>query len=650
MTRSPIAASFTGASVSAAVWSSVSALALVVLAATPVSAAVVHDRWEVEIRASDEVVERRTLTVQVLDADDVEAWRRVPVLIDDHRELVRAKGFVVGPDGERDKIGRRDRDESQLMAAGMLHLSQRIVWLEPENLVPGSRLEIETEVRERPYFPSGILALGSDDDLVTVEARVRVAPGIENWRWRLEGDVDGLTATEITTGSAAGVEIRGLLDGSSFEVPELAVPRRPLLRWGWQRAGEWSQVARWYRGLLTAVPRDDASVRALAAELTSAERTPRQRLDEVLAFVRAQVRYVAVEVGVGGYRPSPPAETLERRWGDCKDKSFLLLDLLRAVGLEAHPVLIRLDRWRAVDPTWPDALHFNHLIVAVETEGLEIADTDPVAGSLLFIDPTQTVGGAAYLHAGLHGRQGLVIRDDHGDLVELPVRPSLDSTRFEVDLDLAADGSTRGTAVLRLAGDAAVPWLTGSRNLIRSEVDDAVRSLFKAQVPTATLGAVRWRTEEADVPTAVLEADIEASSDASRAGGGSSWLVPPGPRLTPEVRKIDEVLAIEDDPRASWPVREVQSTVRLRLPPESCGVRPREREVTGAAGRWSHVVESGPEPIDGVERQVVTIRRGGVVERPWLAGADAGQALADLRAMAVAEQRALKRRLRSACP
>ena len=43
-------------------------------------------------------------------------------------------------------------------------------------------------------------------------------------------------------------------------------------------------------------------------------------------------------------RNPPPDVVLQRRYGDCKDKSALLVNLLREVGIDARPVLMRTGR------------------------------------------------------------------------------------------------------------------------------------------------------------------------------------------------------------------------------------------------------------------------------------------------------------------
>ena len=45
----------------------------------------------------------------------------------------------------------------------------------------------------------------------------------------------------------------------------------------------------------------------------------------LLAFTHDRVRYTGLEFGLQSLVPATPQETLKRRFGDCKDKSTLLI-------------------------------------------------------------------------------------------------------------------------------------------------------------------------------------------------------------------------------------------------------------------------------------------------------------------------------------
>ena len=52
-------------------------------------------------------------------------------------------------------------------------------------------------------------------------------------------------------------------------------------------------------------------------------------------FVQHDIRYVAIELGIGGFQPHPAAEVFAHHYGDCKDKATLLSSMLRQIGIES---------------------------------------------------------------------------------------------------------------------------------------------------------------------------------------------------------------------------------------------------------------------------------------------------------------------------
>ncbi|MES1211264.1 MAG: transglutaminase domain-containing protein, partial [Acidobacteriota bacterium] len=333
-------------------------------------------------------------------------------------------------------------------------------------------------VKERPWFPAGEVHLGSSSP--TELLRVEVKGGGAGWRWRMDGALPGLTVSE----SPGGVVVTGR-SLARVSPPELAPGEAwsgAVLRYGWGSAAEassegWNGVGVWYDRLVANVPRNAAPVRDKARELTAGLQTRREKLEALLAFARRQVRYVAVEVGIGGYRPHTPQEVLERRWGDCKDKAFLLVDLLREAGIEAWPALIRLDQDGRVDREFPSP-QFNHVITAVRAEGLGLTDRDPVADGYLFVDPTQEVGALSWLSPGTQDQDALIVRDGKGELVRTPTLPAAETRQASVTVRLTSAGEMTGEARLEVTGSVGEAYLNLHRTGRPEEIERAVLRTF----------------------------------------------------------------------------------------------------------------------------------------------------------------------------
>lgn len=132
---------------------------------------------------------------------------------------------------------------------------------------------------------------------------------------------------------------------------------------------KWDDISEWYYGRLFQPQIDiTPAISAKARELTKGCISQTQKIRKVFDFVQS-LRYVAIELGLGGYVPSRPATVLTRMYGDCKDKSILLISLFRSLGINAKPVLVLTSDEGVVDPSFPCWM-FNHMIVkATEKNG-----------------------------------------------------------------------------------------------------------------------------------------------------------------------------------------------------------------------------------------------------------------------------------------
>jgi transglutaminase-like putative cysteine protease len=126
----------------------------------------------------------------------------------------------------------------------------------------------------------------------------------------------------------------------------------------------WDAVRAWMKPLYRVDKRDDPGFRELLADV-KAQPNDKARLLRALRFVQDDIRYTGIEIGAGAYRPTQPAEVISRRYGDCKDKTLLLITLLREVGIEAWPALVHSSMGRAVVERAPGPGAFDHVIAKV---------------------------------------------------------------------------------------------------------------------------------------------------------------------------------------------------------------------------------------------------------------------------------------------
>lgn len=152
---------------------------------------------------------------------------------------------------------------------------------------------------------------------------------------------------------------------------------------------------------------ESADVKALVGSFDPGA-TPLEIAARLITELHRNVRYTGVEFGESAVIPARPGEVLQRRFGDCKDKSALLVAMLRAAGLHANIALLKSGVGQAVDAALPGLDLFDHAIVWVDSP------------QPLWIDATASHARAGVLPIGDQGRLALIAAMNTTGLVKIP--------------------------------------------------------------------------------------------------------------------------------------------------------------------------------------------------------------------------------------
>jgi transglutaminase-like putative cysteine protease len=178
----------------------------------------------------------------------------------------------------------------------------------------------------------------------------------------------------------------------------------------WSEYSDWAEVIRWAQDLYPPVAGDSPELDALAREIREAHSEPLAAAREALRFVQDDIRYLGFEIGPDSHQPSEPVAVLQRRFGDCKDKSYLLCALLSRLGVDARPALVNTERRDRITELLPSPLAFDHVICRLR-----------VAGTDYWVDPTRSrqarqLGELVLPHYG----KALVVETGGTDISDVP--------------------------------------------------------------------------------------------------------------------------------------------------------------------------------------------------------------------------------------
>ncbi|MBL4616763.1 MAG: DUF3857 domain-containing transglutaminase family protein [Robiginitomaculum sp.] len=187
---------------------------------------------------------------------------------------------------------------------------------------------------------------------------------------------------------------------------------------------DWSEVSRWaapyYQSTLP------PEVAKIVDDIRLLHKTPEAQLLAALRFAQEEVRYLSISIGEGGYIPRSPEITLQKRFGDCKDKTMLFVSLARALGFDVIPALASLNDGPGLTSRLPSPGAFDHVIAEVKLNGKTYwfdATAKDQRGSLKDFD--QARYGYA-LPISLQTPSLAHIADEDNDLVTLNINETLD--------------------------------------------------------------------------------------------------------------------------------------------------------------------------------------------------------------------------------
>ena len=92
----------------------------------------------------------------------------------------------------------------------------------------------------------------------------------------------------------------------------------------------------WYEGLLSkADMQPDEKLIAVTNEITGGIDNDLEKAKAIFKWIQKNIKYIALEFGLGGFIPREPSVVCETRYGDCKDMATLLVQMYDIAGLKA---------------------------------------------------------------------------------------------------------------------------------------------------------------------------------------------------------------------------------------------------------------------------------------------------------------------------
>lgn len=264
----------------------------------------------------------------------------------------------------------------------------------------------------------------------------------------------------------------------------------------------WDQYVNWEKALLKDAFATGKEVKERSAQLVKDAKDPLEKINRIFSFVAQEIRYQQeYENTIAGVKPHTAAQTLERGYGDCKDKAVFFIQLAKEASLKVDYVILRTKDAGRFQKKIPNQ-QFNHAIVYVPAQnGIEKG---------FFMDPTVDLLEIGSLRQDDQGSTALKLDPETGkyEFMDIPYQtPEYNYQKHDRTYQISDNGKLTVTDSLVMKGGISSSF----RQVLRTK--DSGNKMFQRIANTLFNGGVLEKYDHSDIEDISKPFTINYSAD-----------------------------------------------------------------------------------------------------------------------------------------
>ena len=419
--------------------------------ADDVNAVVLLDEGETTVKDNGEIVTHSRIVYRILRPEGKD-YAQHSIGFDNETKITYLHGWSITAKGQEYEAKEKDAYETSLSTYEIYSDDKQKILILPGADV-GTVVGFEYEHKERPYvFQTG---WGISGRLPVEKSRFTLhIPA--TWEYRADW-VNHQEVPPVVSGNSYTWELNDIprIEKEYNEPPEPALASHIIVTFFSEKIKKqtyksWNEMGAWHAQLIAGTREPSPALQQKVQELAPASMSMLERIKTLARFAQHDIRYAAIEIGIGGWRPHPASEIFAHRYGDCKDKATVLATMLAQIGVKSYHMPVHTQRG-IFNENSPPYIGFNHVILAIQLPDGSFAKPFPALyehpklGHLLIFDPTSESVPFGQLPSYEQDSYALLVTDQGGELIHLPVSPpELNRIDRTAKLKLLPDGTLQG--------------------------------------------------------------------------------------------------------------------------------------------------------------------------------------------------------------
>lgn len=263
--------------------------------------------------------------------------------------------------------------------------------------------------------------------------------------------------------------------------------------------GDVKDLHAWYQNFLKGIDdEDNEDMKLMVENIIEGKSTELEKVEAIYDWVQQNVKYIAIEDGLGGFRPRGSNTVFARRYGDCKDMSNLLHNMLDIADIPSNLTWIGTTAIPYSHNEVPTPMADNHMICTYTNNN-----------RYYFLDATDQYNILGVPTSHIQGREALINKGSNDfELVNVPVVVSgnnlvMDSVSITIEKD-----NIVGSGQAVYSGYNKIPVANNLENLNEEDTKQFLNQILKKGNNKFKLDAVETKNVSAKNSELIINYDF----------------------------------------------------------------------------------------------------------------------------------------------